>query len=223
MRSMTAETRDSGTLQDLGLASVQIVHDLKNQLNGLKLYATFLQKRMETGERPADELEVIEKLIAGIERTAGELTLLVRYGRPIELKAQPGVALNKILSSFKDRKVDGEEIRLEVTDDSVVGEFDIAALTEALRDITVGASSMRRNGGPLLMQQRKDADDPETRVLIEWSNIDTGEDDVFRSLRGASALRMALAARIVEAHNGTAEQQSGLLRVRLPIQGRDCD
>ena len=31
---------------------MQIVHDLKNQLNGLKLYATFLRRRIE--KDPAD-------------------------------------------------------------------------------------------------------------------------------------------------------------------------
>jgi signal transduction histidine kinase len=200
MRPLTAETRDFRTLQDLGLASIQIVHDLKNQLNGLKLYATFLRRRMETSERPADELEIVVKLIAGIERTAAELTVLVRYGRPIELKARPGVAVSKILSSF-----------------------DISALTEALRTITDGAFSMLRNGEPLLVIQRRDEETPKTHVLIEWRNIETSEHDVFRSLGGADALRMALAARIIEAHNGTAEQQAGMLRVSLPIQLRDSD
>jgi hypothetical protein len=223
MRPLTAETRDFRTLQDLGLASIQIVHDLKNQLNGLKLYATFLRKRMETSERPADELEVVGKLIAGIERTAAELTVLVRYGRPIELEARPGVAISKILSSFEARKVSGEEIHLEIGDDSVVGEFDIIALTEALRTITDGAFSMLRNGDPLLVIQRRDEETPKTHVLIEWRNVETSEHDVFRSLRGTDALRMALAARIIEAHNGTAEQQAGMLRVSLPIQLRDSD
>ena len=38
---------------------MQIVHDLKNQLNGLKLYATFLRRRIEKNERPGDEQETI--------------------------------------------------------------------------------------------------------------------------------------------------------------------
>ena len=68
MKPLKTELQDAETLRDLGGASVQIVHDLKNQLNGLKLYATFLRKRMEKSERPADEQETISKLIAGLER-----------------------------------------------------------------------------------------------------------------------------------------------------------
>ena len=55
MKPLMSRTEDIGTLQDLGRASIQIVHDLKNQLNGLKLYATFLRKRLERNERPEDE------------------------------------------------------------------------------------------------------------------------------------------------------------------------
>ena len=205
-------------MEDLGLASIQIVHDLKNQLNGFKLYATFLRRRMETSERPADELEVIDKLIAGIERTAAELTILVRYGRPISITARPDVRLSVILSSLRNQEVGGEDVRLDVDDDSIRGEYDIVALTEALQSITNGALTMLKTSDTLLIRQCRNDETPNSHVLIEWRNVETGERDVFRSLAGADALRLALAAKIVEAHGGTAVQQPGLLRVSLPVQ-----
>ena len=70
MKPLLSESQDNEALQALGRASVQIVHDLKNHLNGLKLYATFLRKRMEKNQRPDDELETVNKLIAGLDRTA---------------------------------------------------------------------------------------------------------------------------------------------------------
>ncbi len=66
MKPLLSESQDTQALSELGRASVQIIHDLKNQLNGLKLYATFLRKRMEKTERPAHEQETISKLIAGL-------------------------------------------------------------------------------------------------------------------------------------------------------------
>src|ERR1043165_2649336 len=88
---------DSETLQDLGRASIQIVHDLKNQLNGLKLYATFLRRRLEKSERPEDEQDTIAKLIAGLDRAASDLSTIVEYGRQIELKKQAGFEVQKML------------------------------------------------------------------------------------------------------------------------------
>ena len=98
MKPLKTELQDAETLRELGSASVQIVHDLKNQLNGLKLYATFLRKRMEKSERPADEQETISKLIAGLERAASDMTLLVRYGRPLDLRRQSGTDLARLLA-----------------------------------------------------------------------------------------------------------------------------
>src|SRR6478672_3839766 len=98
MKPLLTETRDNDALQALGRASVQIVHDLKNQLNGLKLYATFLRKRMEKSERPADELATINKLIAGLDRTARDVSMIVEYGLPLELKKQAGTNLERVMS-----------------------------------------------------------------------------------------------------------------------------
>lgn len=223
MRPLKPEILDARSLQDLGLASIQIVHDIKNQLNGLKLYATFLRKRMESPERPADELEVISKLIAGIDRSAAELTILGRFGRPIELSKRPGVELNKILSLLEGRQTGGEKIQLEGDSTLLVGEFDVNALTEAFGSITKSAFSMRRNGGPLVIHQRLDEESSRPHALIEWRNLETSEDDVFRTLLGADAITLAYAVRIIEAHQGTAEQQAGMLRVSLPVQRRDGD
>src|SRR5919199_98348 len=97
MKPLKSEVTDAATLEELGRASVQIVHDLKNQLNGLKLYATFLRKRMEKAERPEDERETVAKLIQGLERAASDMTTLVRLGRPVELRRQRGVNLSSIL------------------------------------------------------------------------------------------------------------------------------
>jgi signal transduction histidine kinase len=220
MKPLTAEIQDVGTLQDLGRASVQIVHDLKNQLNGLKLYATFLRKRMEKSERPEDERETVAKLIAGLERAASDMTTLVRYGRPIELRAQP-VALSKILSSLRNANETEAAIQLEMEDAALEGNFDVAALTEAFEAITAGALKMRLSDGPVSIHLRRDERDDASHALIEWRDIQPNEHDVFRSFNGSDALRLSLAARIIEAHQGTAEQQANMLRVRLPIKNSD--
>src|SRR5215471_12354418 len=99
MQSATAKVPDSAALERLGGATLEIVHDLKNQLNGLKLYATFLRKRLEREDQPEDERETLAKLIAGLDRGARDLTALVRYARPLDLRPQSNVDLQRIISS----------------------------------------------------------------------------------------------------------------------------
>jgi signal transduction histidine kinase len=219
MKPLKTELQDTETLLDLGSASVQIVHDLKNQLNGLKLYATFLRKRMEKSERPADELETITKLIAGIERAAADSTLLVRYGRPIELRRQPGTDLSRLLAEA----CDGSHLRAE--GGPYEGDFDAALLAEALKNITCGGRGEARaavNGAAETRLRREDAGGTPSAV-VEWHGVvEPGVDgDPFRNLAGGSGLRMALAARIIRAHGGEVSHEGGVLRARLPLPERE--
>src|SRR5258708_15885322 len=92
--------------QDLGRGCAEIVHDVRNELNALKLYATFLLKRGEKSEWQPDERETVTKLLAGLERSAGDLTMLVHYNRPIEPAKTPGTHLQQILIALSGNSKD---------------------------------------------------------------------------------------------------------------------
>jgi signal transduction histidine kinase len=230
MKPLLSESEDNDALRALGRASVQIVHDLKNQLNGLKLYATFLRKRMEKGERPADELETINKLIAGLDRTARDVSMIVEYGRPLELKKQAGTDLER-LSREVAAKLNAENLsnRPPVTGGlagsvvvdgqtgPLVGEFDRALLAEALRWISLSAIKMLTNkAGSLAIRLKLDTESGRDGV-IEWSVYDSSDHDPFHSFAGSNEIRLSLAARIIEAHGGSATSHDGVLSVRLPL------
>ncbi|HEX8920291.1 MAG TPA: hypothetical protein VF766_02365 [Pyrinomonadaceae bacterium] len=214
MKPLKSETQDTATLQELGRASVQIVHDLKNQLNGLKLYATFLRKRMEKSERPADEHETIAKLIAGLERAAADMTMLVRIGRPLELRRQPQTDLVKILSNLEN----GEAVKIEDEAAELAGDFDVAALTEALKTITSSAVNMRPAGDSTGLSIRLRRDEDNRQAIIEWRGVKINNgDDPFHSFAGSEGLRMSLAAKIIEAHGGETNYDAETLRAQLPL------
>jgi signal transduction histidine kinase len=220
MKPLLSESQDAASLQELGRASVQIVHDLKNQLNGLKLYATFLRKRMEKTERPADEQETIGKLIAGLERAASDMSALVRFGRPLELRRQPGVDLAKIVNALSNGDDSSEAVSLPAEPGAFEGDFDVASLTEALKIITAGALNLSRpeSTGPLKIHLRAGESEGQKTALIEWRSVSSNGTDPFHSFAGSDALRMSLAAKIIAAHGGETEQQDDALRVRLPLQ-----
>ncbi len=205
MKPLKTELQDAETLRDLGSASVQIVHDLKNQLNGLKLYATFLRKRMEKAERPADEQETLAKLISGLERAAADMTVLVRFGRALELRRQPGTDLARLLQD----SADGAHV--ECDGGPFEGDFDPVLLAEALKSITAGASG---ESGASRVRLSGDG----AGAVVEWDGAAVPEgEDPFRSLAGAAGLRMALAAKIVRAHGGEVSSEGGRISARLPL------
>jgi hypothetical protein len=213
MKPLKTELQDAETLRDLGSASVQIVHDLKNQLNGLKLYATFLRKRLEKAERPADELETIAKLISGLERAAGDMNVLVRFGRTLELRRQPGTDLARLVAE----SAEGAEV--ETDGGTYEGDFDPALLGEALKGIGAGAwgeagAAVGGEGAAARVRLRCEGGE----AVVEWVGASDAGGDPFRDLAGAAGLRMALAAKIVRAHGGDVSHDGGLISARLPLQ-----
>jgi hypothetical protein len=229
MKPLLSESQDKESLWALGRASVQIVHDLKNQLNGLKLYATFLRKRMEKAERPTDELETVNKLIAGLDRTAADLSMIVQYGQPLALKKQPGIDLQKIMRDVAAGLNSGPRatgaLAGPVVIDSeaapLLGEFDSAILADALKSISLRAMKMitttAREESSLRIHLRGEASETRRDGVIEWRVFDSSDHDPFHSFAGSDEIRMSLAAKAIEAHGGSAERRNGSLRVRLPL------
>ena len=218
MVPVLSRTEDKGTLQDLGRASIQIVHDLKNQLNGLKLYATFLRKRLEKSERPEDELETIGKLISGLDRAAVDLSTIVEYGRKIELKTQPGLDIQKLVRSVC-AGLDRTDFVSDVEAPALLGEFDPTKLSDALKWISAGALKYAPNGEEpksitLSLKRRQDE---KNEAEIEWAGLAGLDHDPFHSFAGTDEIRMSLAGKIVEAHGGAATFAADRVVVTLPL------
>jgi signal transduction histidine kinase len=199
---------------------VQIIHDLKNQLNGLKLYATFLRRRIEKGERPADEQETIGKLINGLDRAADDLSTIVRYGQPVELKKQSGVEVDKLLrtacAGFKETD---SQIVVAPGAEPVQGVLDHFKLADAFKWLCAGALKHRQkeaeNGEISVTARAADGD----QVRIEWSGLRQLDHDPFRSFAGSDEIKLALAAKIIEAHGGSAKFADRRFVVVLPLSG----
>ncbi|HKU77819.1 MAG TPA: hypothetical protein VJR02_28150 [Pyrinomonadaceae bacterium] len=218
MKTAMSRLEETERLQDLGRASMQIVHDLKNQLNGLKLYATFLRRRIEKNERPGDEQETIGKLILGLDRAADDLSTIVKYGQPVDLKKQPGVEVDKVLrgvcASFNEG---GSRIVLDSSSDSVQGELDLFKLTDAFKWLCAGAMKHKQNhdeAGEIFVTT-KSSDGAQT--VIEFSGLRELDHDPFRSFAGSDEVKLALAAKIIEAHGGSAKFIDKKFVIELPL------
>jgi len=197
---------------------MQIVHDLKNQLNGLKLYATFLRRRIEKSERPGDEQETIGKLISGLDRAAEDLSSIVKYGQPVELKKQPGVEVDKILRGVC-ASVNEAGSRIVLDSDAVHGNLDLFKLTDAFKWLCAGALKHKHNvdeAGEIFVTT-KSSDD--AQAVIEFSGLRELDHDPFRSFAGSDEIKLALAAKIIEAHGGSAKFLDRKFVVELPLSG----
>jgi light-regulated signal transduction histidine kinase (bacteriophytochrome) len=220
MKPLSTRTADGSTLQDLGRASIQIVHDLKNQLNGLKLYATFLRRRIEKEDRPEDEQQTIIKLITGLDRAANDLSTIVQYGRQIELKKQPGFDIQKVIRSVCSQlSEEASPLVCDSAHEQLTANIDPSRLTDAFNWISAVALKNRRrddDNGQITVSVKRDGG-TDDKATIEWAGLTPIDHDPFRSFVGTDEIRMSLAAKIVEAHGGSANYEDNCIRVTLPL------
>jgi signal transduction histidine kinase len=211
MQPSPAKDESSTGFEELGRASVHIVHDLKNQLNGLKLYATFLRKRLDRDDRPVDERETVVKLMAGLDRAAQDLTALTNYAKPIELRRHRPVDLRKILAQAMG-DVDGSLISVEQNEPRLYGEFDPVALAAAIKTL-IEQASIQKGTSLSFSVSRDDANE----AVAEWRYVGAAKNDPFSALKGIASVRSSLAVRTIEAHGGRFEHDATGLRIRLPL------
>jgi nitrogen fixation/metabolism regulation signal transduction histidine kinase len=218
---------DATPMEDLGRATLQIVHDLKNQLNGLKLYATFLRKRLERDDQATEERETLLKLIAGLDRAAKEMTALVRYARPMDLRPRPHIDLGSIIRGVIDeaaaRGTGGlgpVRIASEIPVEPLLGEFDPAALTEAFKAVTddVRASVSAKEVDQLSLKLQPGAGESTEGATIEWRGGNfVKRNQTFPGSNGCGTVHTAIAAKIIEAHGGSLACAGDLIRAWLPL------
>ncbi len=225
MKPAPAKETETAVLEELGRATLQIVHDLKNQLNGLKLYATFLRKRFESSNQSSEERETLAKLIAGLDRAAKDMTALVRYARPAELHPQPRIDLRKIISEVVQEAATRETgglprtlIDSRIENEPMLGEFDPAALTEAIKAVTddVRAAVPAKGVNTIALEAKRDP--TSSRALITWRGVKFNQrNNPFKNASGCGTVHTAVAARIVEAHGGELKCEPESIRVWLPL------
>ncbi len=227
MTPATARDVDATAFEDLGRATFQIVHDLKNQLNGLKLYATFLRKRLERDDQAIEERETLLKLIAGLDRAAKEMTALVRYARPMDLRPHPQADLRSVILGVIDEAaargtggLDRAHIASFITSDPLIGNFDAAAITEAIKAVTddVRASVPPKEFGALSIHISRDESQSPPRAIIEWRGAKlSARTRTFPTSSGCGTVHTAVAAKIIEAHGGSLACEGDLIHAWLPL------
>ena len=173
-------------------------------------------------------METVNKLIGGLDRTAADLSMIVQYGQPLALKKQPGSDLHKIMGdivtslSNSPRATGALAGPIVINSDAVplVGEFDSAILADALKSISISAMKMITNKDreeSLRIHLKGETVETRRVGVIEWRVFDSSDHDPFHSFAGSDAIRMSLAAKVIEAHGGSAKRESGSLCVRLPL------
>lgn len=200
---------------EIGSLAGRLLHDFKNQISGLKLYASWLKKHCATApgnSGQVDFAEILDKMINGLNVMAEHAHLITRLSQPLALKLAPA-SLDSLLNQLADETVGqatARNIGLSIAPppEMLSLNCDAQLLFSALRAITLRALSACRIGGQvsLNLQYRNHeifaaiADDsPE---LLTDEQQATFFDLPVRERLTTTMLGLALARRIIEQHGG---------------------
>ena len=202
----------------LGQATAKLVHDFKNQLGGLKLYATFLKTRLA---HDAESAEIVEKIVQGLDGMAENATLVSRFVRPLELRCEANdlaALVHKVVTGLTPQGAARQVILLaECAEDLPNLRFDWQHMQFALEAVVRRALAVAPPASKVRVGLQ-----PRGQCLVLWVSEDserlseTARQQFFNwtahERLQKTALELAHAARIVQAHGGEAKvRQAGNL------------
>lgn len=223
---MSNQTEEA-MLIEAGRMTARLVHDFKNQLSGLKLYAAYLKKRF--AEQP-EGVEIAEKIIQHLNEMAENAALISRLTRPLELRCEAGELAALVRQVGLDLQAQaaarGINVQMDFDDDLPALRFDFQHLRAALLTLIRRALLATSEGGQVKLALR--AENAAVRLTVTDQGASLSEEQraaLFAMLTSErlnkAQLELALARRIIELHDGhitarAAEPTGTAVEVRLP-------
>jgi two-component system C4-dicarboxylate transport sensor histidine kinase DctB len=222
---------EEAILIETGRMAMRLMHDFKNQLGGLKLYAAYLQKRFADN---AEGMEIAEKIAQGLSEMAEQAAILNKLCRPLELQMEPGdptQVVEQVVSRLEPR---ASAKRIKITCDLEQNApritFDARRIGEALEAIISRAMDASPEDGEIGVSLK--LRDESLRIEIKDNGATLDEErrlSFFDPLAGdrinRTALGLAMARRIIERHGGQVSARAGASAgtiVEVTLRIADC-
>jgi len=205
---MRRPDKEHSALAEIGRATNRLIHDFKNQMSGLKLYAAYLKRRF--ADQP-EGLEIAEKIIHSLNEMTENASLITRLTRPLELKL-----VEEDLVALVKQTLDEFQPQAAARDVKVVAEFDPAnarlpldsqQMRMALHILLVRLAELSPAGGSVRVSLRPGGG--QVQLSISGGGETLGEqqrqtffDFLTHERLNQTSLRLALARRIIELHGG---------------------
>lgn len=215
----------------MGEMAAKIVHEIRNPLCSIELYATMLEKELhETNLR-----ELASGISTGISSLNTILTNMLLFARPHRPALNP-VQLDSLLAESITALRPLMEARNIVVsyflcDGDVNGDKEL--LKQVIMNIVINAVQAMPSGGTIGLRMRHE----NGSVLVDI--CDTGEgipseylerifDPFFSTKDAGTGLGLAISAKIIQAHDGAITVQSepgkgSTFRLRFPCSGTSAD
>lgn len=211
-----------------GRMTSQLVHDFKNQIGGIKLYAAYLKKRFADS---TEGLEITEKIVQGLNAMAEHASLVSKLTRPLELNRQSADLAALLLHSINDYRPRAEarcvKLESELGSGSAQAVIDAQQLRVAISALLARAVDSSAENGRIQIRLHRETSGFLIEIVDQGGTLSVQQRGaLFELLPGEklnqAAFGLAMARRIIERHGGeataVAAPESGTtVRLRIPV------
>ena len=213
---------------EAGRMASRLIHDFKNQLGGLKLYASYLKKRF--ADNP-EAVEITEKIIQGLNEMADQAALVAKLTRPIKLRREScdltqfvEMVINSLKSQIEAKRLRvvpglvsaGTHISIDIQQMQIALSAILArAIDASPEDLEVNVG-LKSTDGAIEIEISDQGEAPSEQKLQSFFDPLTNE------RINPISLGLALGRRIIELHGGEVSAQAAspvgtLVKVKLVI------
>jgi len=214
--------RQEAMFAEVGRATSKLLHDFKNQMGGLKLYAAYLKKRFGSNPDLAEGLEIVDKISQSVNEMTENAALIGRLTRPLELKFTEINLQTLIEQVINQLQPEIAERGLKLERD-MGGHFppiagDQQQIQSALTILTAACVASLPDNGVLKLRLRTAGKGLQFSILDSVNSLNDEQRQTFFDFLTSQrlnkdSLNLALAKRIIESHGGQvaalAAQPSG--------------
>ncbi len=225
---LAAQMVQTERLSVVGRMAGTIVHDIKNPMSTIRLYAQVLKKKAGNEEAAG----LVDQIIKQIDRLVNMAQEVLDFSRGVtQLNIQP-VDFGKFLSTvlpFLEKDFEKKNVKLRV-DNGYEGQIEIDAdkMTRVILNIGSNAADAMPDGGTFTISAHADGDE----LSIELTDTGTGmPEEVRRRIfepfvtygkKTGTGLGMAIVKKILDDLNGTIDIETELgkgttMTLRLPL------
>jgi signal transduction histidine kinase len=220
-RLLEAQAQMDDRLAYVGGLAAGLAHEIRNPLNVLSMNLQMLEEDVvaRLGEGGAEAHQYVATLQGEIRRLSNLVDNFLSYARPTQphfesrdLNQVVGATCLLLRPQFEAHKV---ELRQDLAPFIPAVDLDEGQIRQALMNIFMNAVQILKPGGTVTVQTSVVPDGAvQVAVTDDGPGIAPGDRqrifDVFYSNRpGGTGLGLAIAARIMEAHGGRIEVESG--------------
>jgi len=228
MKSAMTKDSEEAILIETGRMAARLIHDFKNQLGGLKLYAAYLQKRFADN---SEGIEIADKIAQGLNEMAEQAAILNQLARPLELRMEtgdPALMIEQVASRFQSRATAKRvKIALDLEPNAPRVSFDSRQIGAALESIISRAVDASPEGGEVEISLKLRDEALQVEIKDNGVTLDDNQRlNIFDPLAGDRlnkvALGLGMARRIIERHGGRISAQANtpggtIVEVRLGL------